>query len=265
MKIAAWSKFVRRACVAAGFFLFGASALAGPINLVKNGGFELNRGTGQLGVNTSMDHWTSTWGGFNFVFEEGAADTTGAKTWWTTDPLASELHLWGANNGGANALASSQDGGSFVAVDGAYTPFGLKPIEQMISGLVVGQKYVLSFEWAAAQQHRFHGVTSEKWSVTLGDSKYETATYTNASHASSSWMQEAFIFTATKSEALLSFLAAGTPAGHPPFSLLDGVSLTTLEPEQQTGLVPEPSTVLILLVGGAAMLLARRRRQARPQ
>ena len=39
------------------------------------------------------------------------------------------------------------------------------------------------------------------------------------------------VFTATASSELLTFLAVGTPSGVPPFSLLDGVSMTSAAPE----------------------------------
>jgi hypothetical protein len=72
-------------------------------------------------------------------------------------------------------------------------------------------------------------------------------------------MTQTFTFTATAATELLSFLAIGTPNGVPPFSLLDGVSMTA---------IPEPSSSLILAAGCAAMagvrrLRSRSRRDAR--
>jgi len=235
-----------------------SAAQAGPVNLVQNGGFEqTTNGTGQLGYNTSVAHWSSP-GGYNFVFADGAADTTGAWTWFN-GPNDMALKLWSDKNGGANALASSANGGNFLAADGAY---GIVPIQQAIS-LVAGQTYTLNFEWAAAQQWGFHGESSEKWTVTIDGNVFETPIYNNASHASSGWMQEAFTFTAKASEGLLTFLAAGTPAGHPPFSLLDGVSLFAVDQPDQGAPpagVPEPAS-LALMLGGLGMLFAALRRR----
>ncbi|WP_028104722.1 hypothetical protein [Pseudoduganella violaceinigra] len=240
----------------AAVLVLAASAQASPINLVKNGGFETtSHGTGQIGFNTSVSDWSSP-GGYNFVFAPGTADTTGAWTWFN-GPNDQALTLWGAHNGGAHALASSANGGNFLAADGAY---GIVPIQQAIN-LVVGETYLLKFEWAAAQQWGFHGDTSEKWTVSIDGNTFETAAYANQNHASSGWMQEAFSFTAKTTGGLLSFLAAGTPEGHPPFSLLDGVSLFSLgQPDNDTVVVPEPAGPLIMLTGLVLLALALRRR-----
>nr|WP_229262497.1 PEPxxWA-CTERM sorting domain-containing protein [Duganella radicis] len=52
----------------------------------------------------------------------------------------------------------------------------------------------------------------------------------------------------------MSFLAVGTPAGVPPFSLLDGVSLTAA--------VPEPETWAMLGLGLGLIGFTARRRKA---
>lgn len=236
--------------------LFGTIAAAGllalactnvqatPVNLVKNGDFEQTTGTGQIGYNTTVAYWTSE-GGYNFVYGTGEADTTGALSWFGTP-----MTLWGSNNGGANAIASSANGGNFLAADGAY---GVSAIQQLIEGLTVGATYVVNFEWAAAQQYGFSGETTEHWRVNLGDDPstwQATGIYTNASHSSSDWMQYSMRFTATSTSEMLSFLAAGTPSGEPPFSLLDGVSMYQ---------VPEPASWLLLILAMATIAAMRRR------
>ncbi len=239
--------------------VLASAAQAGPVNLVQNGGFELTTsGTGQVDYNTSIANWTSP-GGYNFVFGAGTADTTGAWTWFNTQNDI-PLTLWSDKNGGANPLASSANGGNFIAADGAYA---VVPIQQAIS-LVVGQTYMLSFEWAAAQQWGFSGETTEKWTVSIDGNTFETAAYANANHSSSGWMTEAFSFTAKASDGLLSFLAAGTPAGHPPFSLLDGVSLFAIDtPDKNTPAanVAEPASLLTMLSGLGLLAVALRRRR----
>ncbi len=245
---------------AAAAFVLASAVQAGPVNLVQNGGFELStNGNGQLDFNTAVSGWTAP-GGYNFVFASGTADTRGAMTWFGSQNDI-PLTLWGANNGGANALAHSANGGNFIAADGAY---GVVPIQQAINSLVIGTTYMLKFEWAAAQQWGFHGETSEKWSVSIDGNTFETATYNNQSHASSGWMQEAFTFTAKSGGSLLSFLAAGTPEGHPPFSLLDGVSLfaiSTPDDGSPPADIPEPASSLVMLTGLGLLAVARRRRQ----
>jgi hypothetical protein len=256
MKTSVLSKALQGFAAAAALVL-AAAAQAGPTNLVQNGGFDLtSNGNGQMDFNTSVSGWSAL-GGYNFVFAAGTADTTGAMTWFG-GPNDIPLTLWGANNGGANALANSANGGNFIAADGAY---GIVPIEQAINNLVVGTTYMLKFEWAAAQQWGFHGDSSEKWTVSIDGNTFETAAYANQSHGSSGWMQEAFSFTAKSSGSLLSFLAAGTPEGHPPFSLLDGVSLYAIDGAVPPAEVPEPASLAIMLTGLGLLALALRRRR----
>jgi hypothetical protein len=54
------------------------------------------------------------------------------------------------------------------------------------------------------------------------------------------WQQDSFAFTATGTEAKLSFLSQGTPTGKPPFALLSGVSIKQ---------IPEPDTYVGTLFG----------------
>ena len=222
-------------------------AHATPVNLVTNGGFEtLTNGAGQLGYNTVATGWTTT--GYNFVYAPNTADSTGAVGSYGT------TKLWGPGDGAANGFTTSPTGGNFLAADGAYQ---VGAITQMITGLVVGQTYTLTFDWAAAQQYGYSGATTEMWSATLGNQTVSTSVYNDANHGFSGWMNASFTYTATSTSEMLSFLAAGTPNGEPPFSLLDNVSLTAN--------VPEPSTValfaagLLLLVGA---LRLRRRKDA---
>lgn len=220
-------------------------AHAAPVNLVVNGGFETTtNGAGQIDANTKATGWTST--GYNFVFAPGTATTTGANG------IYGNMKLWGPGTGAANGFTDSPLGGNFLAADGAYMT---QPIQQMINGLVVGQKYDLSFYWAGAQQSGYNGAQTEQWQATLGNQSFSTAVYQNTSHGFSGWMLQTFTYTATSSSEMLSFLAHGTPTGVPPFSLLDGVSLTAQ--------VPEPSSVALMLAGLAVLVGASRLQRRR--
>ena len=221
-----------------------ASAQAAPINLVVNGGFEsTTNGIGQIDAITKATGWTST--GYNFVFAGATAASTGATGNY------GNVTLWGPATGAANGFTASPLGGNFLAADGAYQT---EPVQQMINNLVVGQKYDLSFYWAAAQQYGYSGAQTENWVVSLGGQTFSTPVYNNASHGFSGWMSQTFTYTATSTSEMLSFLAHGTPTGVPPFSLLDGVSLTAQ--------VPEPSSVALMLAGlGLLAGTARLRRR----
>ena len=229
-----------------------ASALA-PVYAtpaIINGGFETvttasstefgTRYAGQV-----VTGWTTS--GYNFLFKSGTADTTGAA-----NEYGQQLKLWGPGDGSANGLtASSPAGGNFIGADGAYFQAA---IQQTISNLDVNSVASITFDWAGAQQYNFDGATTEAWQVTLGNETHSTPVLQNVSHGFTGWQQTTLSFVVTSATEVLSFLALGTPAGEPPFSLLDGVSITE---------VPEPTSLALMGTGLAvAGFLARRRMKA---
>ena len=231
-------------------------------NLVLNGGFESTTdfngntdvGIGQMGFNINATDWTdgpaigNTTDGYNFLFAPGTADTTFA----TSQYGAHDLGLWGPNDGSANGLpATSPDGGNFVAADGDY---GQGPISQTISGLTSGDTYVISFDWAAAQQQGFTGPSTEQWQVSFGSQTQSTAIVGIPSEGFSGWMSQSFSFTADGSSDVLSFLALGTPSGVPTFALLDGVSASS---------VPLPTALSLGFVSMIGLAAARMRKHAK--
>jgi hypothetical protein len=225
-------------------------------NLVSNGGFDINTGNGEVDVNTTVSNWTVPGAAFQkytFVWNAGVgvsgttADTTGALG---TDGI---VRLWGPGSGSANGLTLSPNGGAFIGADGAFQD---EPIQQTITGLVAGARYAVTFDWAAAQQAGFDGLTSSGWDVSLGAQTLATGNLPIGNHGFSGWTTSTFDFFATGSTETLSFLSTGTGgAAEPPFSLLDGVSLTP---------VPEPSTWAMMALGfiGLAYAGFRRRRVA---
>jgi hypothetical protein len=208
--------------------MLAASAQA---NLVFNGSFEsTSSGPGQFDNNTIATDWTST--GYNFIFAPGTGDTTGS------DGQDGTVSLWGTNNGGVDVLpASSPDGGNYVAADGAFL---VGAIQQTISGLTVGESYVVGFWWAGAQQSNRTGATTEQWQVSLGSEEQSTAIVDDVNHGFTGWVYQTFTFTADNTSDVLSFLAVGTPNGEPPFTLLDGVTMDA---------APETGTLILMLAG----------------
>ncbi|OJW05551.1 MAG: hypothetical protein BGO49_02115 [Planctomycetales bacterium 71-10] len=223
----------------------GASARA---ELIQNGGFETTTGVDkQIGYNTTVSDWASANGNrLNFVFGEGSVSATGTY---------GDFTVWASTNGGAvgNTFDGvSPAGGNFIVADGdsRYSA----ALEQTIGGLVVGQKYDLSFWWAAGQQRGFDGATTElSWIVSFGGETHSTEQLTNPEHDFQPWRQTTLQFTATSEVQTLSFLAWGLPntgSGIPPLLFLDGVSMNA---------VPEPTSVALMGLGIAGLVALKRR------
>ncbi len=223
--------------------LLTSTAIATPVNLVKNGGFEQTTMSQPSEISTTnVKYWSST--GYSFIFSPGSSATYVTR-------YKSYLSLAGMN--GSNYL--SPTGGNFVAADGVYY---VAPISQTIDGLTVGQSYRLTFDWAAAEQQGWTNPTTENWTASLGGQTYTTPTVHTPSQGFSGWMQQSFDYTATGTSEVLSFLAGGTPVGEPPFVLLDNVSLTANTPVNATA-VPEPAGWGVLAAGMVLLGMARLR------
>ena len=260
-------------------------------NLVANGGFEDNFGAGQFNQalpgsaggqsanhpGTTAEGWTVTGtdasfpDGYAFVFKNNNSFTTsnghvGPPSGSANPSGSNTLPLWG------NSRDASPDGNYFYGVDSTYHPSALT---QEIGGLVVGHTYTLTFDYAAAQQFDYTGNTIDMWDVTLGGQTIATTHIDLPSHGFSGWETELVTFTYDgegRNPGLLSFVNNGmggcnanfkhcapidpAASGGPPFSLLDGVSLT--------GSAPEPSTWAMMVIGFAGLAYTgfRNRRRA---
>lgn len=217
-------------------------------NLIKNGGFESTSAGGNKKINgtsieddrTTLTHWVSSEkgtdrGGYNFVLDSAIAHTWDSKLW-----------LEGENNG----YTGSPTNDNFFASDSQYHPGVLS---QLVKGLSVGTTYLLTFDYALAQQKNYPNANFDNyWDVGFGGVYQTTDFLSIEAKGFSGWQTAAMYFTATTAEQWLSFLTKGTAPGSPPFMLLDNVSLEAA--------VPEPATWMLLL-GGLGLLgfMARRR------
>ena len=229
--------------VTAAVLAIGASAHA--TQFVVNGDFtQLSHGVGKIDSGTTVTGWDNPAAGgqthaYNFVM---ASATTGAGG----------VALWDAANGGDNTWNGKAAGaGNFAAMDGAYQT---GPIEQTLTGLTVGASYVLSFNYAFAQQKGYNGATVQHLTETLGGQTFTSADTDLPSHGFSGWQSFTTTIVAKSATETLSFLAYGNKPV-PPFALVSNVSLT--------GGVPEPATWAMMILGiGGIGAMARRRRAA---
>lgn len=218
------------------------------------------------GATLTVTNWSTN--GYNFVFNASNVDrgnsTTGANAGAPHEAPGQfnvgnygNTYMWGSNNGGNSTWVAPPSGGNFIAADGAYEQ---APIKQTITGLTVGKTYVLKFWYGAAQQEGYTGSTTDQWTVSMGTGNvagnFKTPVINLASQSFSGWTQATFYFIANSTSEVLSFSAAGTPDGEPPFALLAGVDLE---------IVPDISNWMIFAgFGGLCISLeAMRRRRGR--
>ena len=230
--------------------ILAAALVAGPAlagtNLVINGGFEnAPLGVEQQYVGTQLPGWTID----PSIYRYADVYDKNASTVYTTS------YDGGGYGSDDRRLAASfpgvsPAGGNFFGVDGD-SQYG-SPLSQTITGLTVGQKYTVAFDWAASQLRNRQGPTTNQWIVSLGGDTQATPVLKVASQGFDGWYHAGFTYTASATSEVLKFVANGGPAGLPPFALLDGVSLQA---------VPEPG-VWTLMLGGFGLVgaAARRRR-----
>jgi len=162
-------------------------------------------------------------------------------------------------------------GSSFLGIDPAYennTSGTGWSISQIVTGLLVGNVYNITFNMGAGQQTTFSGATTDTWLVGLSTGTGGCATATVATCAPntgattsgnsqtiplpsggfSGWAGAEVSLVATAAAEVLWFYATSTQLGNePPFLTLDGVSMT----------IPEPPAYGLLMVGMLGLLGAR--------
>ncbi|MHA6723487.1 PEPxxWA-CTERM sorting domain-containing protein [Sphingomonas sp. RS2018] len=233
----------------------GNAMAATTVNLVNNGSFEQTSRTGnfQFGDDPvaagTVTGWTSTStaetraaGGYGYNLLVNSANTTanaaGRYSYTNQEYLVS-------------APTGTSGRGNFVVLDGDTTARGV--LSQTLTGLIAGNTYTLSFDWAAGQLASRTGATTESLTYSFGGQAFTTNTVNTPSGGSAPWATVTRSFQATGATQTLSFLSNGTPNGLPPVALLDNVSVTAA--------VPEPATWGMMIVGFGAMGAQLRRRR----
>ena len=143
-------------CTAALFF---TSQLAHATLSFTNGSFEnVNGATQSFSINN-----TGTLPGWS-------ASPTGNQIEDCLDYHANNANVCGTVFGGTRQFwvnpGPSPDGGNFVAID-SDAGFAT-PLTQVVTGLIVGKQYILTFYQASAQFTNKTGATTEQFQVTFG-------------------------------------------------------------------------------------------------
>jgi hypothetical protein len=229
-------------------------AAASPLNLVTDGTFQATslsspggyickNGSGVGSTCTSnLTDWSSSCGRY------GCTGSNTPSSLLFAGATNVDFSAWNGGYGLASSLVNPPMGGNVVAIDGDVNY--ATSIFQTITGLKVGDSYVLTFQQAAAQQLYLSGATTEQWQVTLG-TKTDTSTLMhNASQSVVGWNSQSMFFIATSTSEVLTFMALGTPTNEPPVVLLADVALTE---------IPEPTDAAMLAAGVLGLIMMRRR------
>ena len=273
----------------------GTALMANATEYIQNGNFEQNTATSTTSDHTFMYYNPNQptnkdsivdWSISNedhvvveYLNNQSATRANGA--WYTKTPnrayaLPSSFEDVSSVKGDTlqpGAVQADPDGGYFIGVDGNVKGHpGASYIYQTVTGLMPGQAYTLTFDWAAIQLNAKTGPTTEAWEVSFGSAPtvgqtQSTATVAECTHCFSGWMKASMTFVADSANEVLTFASFGSPAGGPPMTLLDGVSLTEVSGGAVTAPVPEPSSWMLMLAGFASIgrYVQTRRRSKRPE
>jgi hypothetical protein len=261
---------IRVLCLAAVWCVgFSVPASAAAVNLIQNSTFtSLTNGFGEFvvqpnGTNLTTGTYISQATSWNATYNSGQTQTSGGNSYpflFVDSPSAIDTsgegfgdawdnglrYIWGPNNGSSNGYTgTAPGGGNILVMDADYHPESIT--QTITSGLVKGDAYSLSVNWAAAQWSANTGATTEMLTLSLGDQVFNTSTYQLVSKGFSGWMTTNWSFVWDGSSNVFSMLASGGPSGMPPIVLVDSVSLVA----------PEPASWVGFLIGAVCIGLSR--------
>lgn len=206
-------------------------------NYAVNGNFTANASL--YSVNNGYDdagaHTTPT----------GSTANPSAPTDWT------EILASGSGGGvGVNGDGTRLPGSPFAPLNAGSVTYAFlqgagNGISQQLTGLTIGQKYLVSYAAAARSGDAHVDLTAS----VLGSSGTTLSDLINSALADNGFTSENFSFIADASTATLEFINS-SGAGDLTADVTD-ISVTA---------VPEPAALALLGIGGAALLLVRRKR-----
>ncbi|MGC4014126.1 MAG: hypothetical protein QM755_06340 [Luteolibacter sp.] len=213
---------------------------AGSQNLVVNGEFQDGAATppNEFATSSTVPGWTITPMNIDFGSYVMASGETAVPYGYPNYTL-----LPGAN-------FTRPDNGQYFLMDSGLE-YGI--LSQQITGLVVGQTYLLTFDQSLMHLTAELGDPESTYvQVTMSDGvntfTQNSATMSDDGTHSVDWMTQTMTFTATAATQTLSFTGIGT--GGPPQLGLDSISLVA---------IPEPGAALLCSLLGVLSLFKRKR------